>query len=211
VNDFKESETKRFKSTELSQDNWSKVRKDLSFIDFVTTRAREEGFRVVISGGYSTDGNIGQITRPHNDIDIQVYGSDSTPQIIQKLTDEVKEKGEFSELKLKDKGRQEYYHTLFIEGNGLGADIYYVRVTGNPFAMTKVVVKNDGSTTEEHAFNTNNVSLEGVCFEATTPEEQLNDIQEKRKRGYKVKPRHDQDIVNLELLRKVGVIPRSVK
>ena len=102
---------------------------------------------------------------------------------------------------LKDKGRQEYYHVFFAEGNGLDSDIYYIQVTGNPFDQEKYVVKKDGSHTEKQTYDTVNVVLEGVTFEATNPTSELVDKLYKRKiRGDVPKVRHDQDMENLKLI-----------
>lgn len=190
----------------ISKEQRLKIGNDLSFINLITSQAKERGYRVVVSGGYSIDGNLGQITRPHNDIDIQIYGQSEQPRIIRDLMETVKQQEAFSRIELRDKGRQEFYHAFFAEGNGLGADIYYVQVTGNPFDSTKVVVKNNGSLTSEHSFNTAPVTLEGVSFEAVNPQEQLEDILKKRARGDRLKPEHDQDLQNLQrILRTPGV------
>lgn len=186
--------------TELSPKDWEKVRKDLDFIGLMTNCAKSLGCRVVISGGYSVDGNMGRITRPHNDIDIEVYGTNQQPQIVHKLVEDIVQQDPFSELKLEDKGRQEYYHSFFVEGNGLGADIYYVCVTENPFAETKVVIKKDGTLTPEHSFNTRWVVLNDIAFEVVGPKEQLDDILKKRQKAGNLKSKHEQDIENLRTL-----------
>lgn len=86
--------------TELSPKDREKIKKDLAFIGLLTNDAKSLGCRVVISGGYATDGNLGRITRPHNDIDIEVYGTDQQPKVIQKLIEKIKQKDQFCELKL---------------------------------------------------------------------------------------------------------------
>lgn len=188
------------KLTELSPKDWEKVSRDLVFVGLMTSLAKSLGYRVVISGGYSIDGNLSRITRPHNDIDIEIYGNNPQPQMVQELIEKIKDQGQFSELELDDNGRQEFYHSFFIEGNGLGADIYYVQVADNPFADTKVVVKKDGSLTSSHAFNTRQVSLNGIVFEAVCPREQLDDILKKRQSGKDLKSKHEQDVENLKTL-----------
>jgi hypothetical protein len=188
------------KLTELTPKDQEKVTKDLRFIDLITQGAKFMGYRVVISGGYSVDGNLGQITRPHNDIDIEVYGTDQEPKIVPNLMASIKQQEPFSELEITDRGRQEFYHSFFVEGNGLGADIYYVQVVSDPFAETKVVVKKDESFTAEHSFNTKQVVLEGVAYEVVGPKEQLDDILAKRQKGQDLKPKHEQDIENLKTL-----------
>lgn len=188
------------KLTVLTPEDQEKVTKDLKFIDFITQDAISLGYRVVISGGYSVDGNLGRITRPHNDIDIEIYGTEEKPQVVYDLVEKISKHEEYSELKLIDKDRQEFYHSFFAEGNGLGADIYYVQVVSESFAETKVVVKKDGLTTPRHSFNTGMVVLEGVAFEVVSPEDQLADILKKAEKAEVVKPKHQQDIENLKIL-----------
>lgn len=188
------------KITELSPLDWDKVGKDLKFIDLITQDAKGFGYRVVISGGYAVDGNLGRITRPHNDIDIEIYGVEEDPWIIRDLVEAITQERDYSELKLIDKGRQEFYHSFFVEGNGLGADIYYVQVISDPFAETKIVVKKDGSTTSEHSFNTRQVVLEGTVFEAVEPKEQMDDILTKAEKAESIQPKHKQDIDNLRAI-----------
>lgn len=102
---------------------------------------------------------------------------------------------------MKDKGRQEFYHSFFAEGCGLGSDIYYIQVMGNPFDDEKRVVKKDGSLTEKQKFDTLRVSLEQITFEAANPTSELVDRLYKREiRGDKPKVEHDQDIANLRLI-----------
>jgi len=195
-----EKENKIYQTTELNPEQKLKIDRDLSFIDFITKRSKDFGYRTIVSGGYSVDGSLGQITRPHNDIDMQIYGNKSDTQIIKRLIDDLNNNQKL-ELKLKDKGRQQYYHSFFIEGNGIGADIYYIHVLGDPFEYEKIVIKDDGTKTDKHPYNTNNVVLNGVSFEAIGPDEQLKDILEKRNRGDQLKIRHNQDITNLKLLK----------
>ncbi|OGM10868.1 hypothetical protein A2W13_00200 [Candidatus Woesebacteria bacterium RBG_16_36_11] len=199
MDNLKEKDIKNYQTTELNENQRIKVNKDLSFIDFITKKSKEYGYRTIISGGYSVDGNLGQITRPHNDIDIQIYGNKSDSQIIRKLIDEAND-GEYLELNLKDKGEQLYYHSYFVEGNGLGADIYYIHVLENPFDKNKIVIKRDSTQTDKHPFNTRNVTLNGVSYEVISPHEQMKDILNKRDRGDKFKSEHNQDLANLELL-----------
>lgn len=188
-------------TTDLSASDKEKLRKDLNFINQMTVNAQSVGCRVVISGGYANDGALGQITRPHGDIDLQVYGKkDNATELIKQLVDESSK--DIGNLNLTDKGRETYYHTFKANGNGLGADIYYVQVVTDPFSNQKIVLKSDGVQNELQYFNTSNVILEGITFEAVNPDEGLKDITSKRNRGFGIKNKHDQDIINLrELLR----------
>lgn len=189
--------------SEVSKKDWQKIRNDLRFIDLLNKLAKEKGYRLIVSGGYAVDGCLGKITRPHRDIDIQIYGQNArSEQLVKKFIDELKtSESAFSRVELKNKGRQEFYHSYFAEGNGLGADIYYVQVAGNPFDEEKYVVKKDGSLTERQEYETVKVALKGVTFEAVNPTSELTDKLYKREiRGDKPKLEHDQDIANLRLI-----------
>ena len=189
--------------SEITEKDWQKIRNDLNFIDLMTKHAKKRGCRLIVSGGYAADGSLGQITRPHRDVDIQIYGQeDEAKQLVNQLIKEIKEEEpSLSDLGVKDKGRQDFYHSFFVEGNGLGSDVYYVQVVGNPFDNKKVVVKKNGTHTEKQEFDTVQVELEGISFEAANPTSELVDILYKREiRGDKPKPEHEQDIANLRLI-----------
>lgn len=186
-------------TTELSEKDREKILRDLKFIQKMTANANNVGCRVVISGGYANDGALGQITRPHGDIDLQVYGTkDDAINQIKLLVEESSE--ELGVLNLEDKGRETYYRTFKAKGSGIGADIYYVQVVTDPFDSQKIVLKSDGTQNEKQYFNTSEVTLEGVTFEAVNPDEGLRDITSKRENGYGTKEKHDQDIINLTRL-----------
>jgi hypothetical protein len=199
--------------SEIRKDDWKKIKSDLRFIQLVNRFAKDANLRVIISGGYANDGNLGEITRPHNDIDIQVYGNSNSPQeIVENLIQAVTAVDDtYSGLEINDKGRQEYYHSYFIEKEGLGADVYYIQVVGNPNGNEKRVVKSDGTYGEPHEFDANKVLLEGVGFEAENPVSELVDILYKRNiRGDKLKDKHEQDIANLQLITDTDEVERRL-
>lgn len=193
-------EQARLLVTGLSHQEREKIQRDISFIGLITSAAKNAGCRVTISGGYAVDGALGQITRPHNDIDLEIYGNSSTPsEAVGQILELIKVASpDFEDARLKDEGRQEFYHSFFAEKPGFGVDIYYVQTEGYPFSQTKRVVKQDGTLTEEQKFDTQTVSLEGVTFEAVRPAAELADKLFKRERGDPPKPGHDQDIANLK-------------
>lgn len=193
----------KLRTTWLSKREWLKTEKDLRLIALATEFGRQEECRLIVSGGYAIDGSLGQITRPHRDVDLQIFGQiKDTGQLINRLVKMIKEKeSDLSALKVTDKGRQEFYHAFFIEGSGLGVDVYCVRVVGNPFSEQKYVVKKDGSRTEKQRYDTVRVKLGEVFFEAVNPVSSLADILYKRKiRGDQPKLKHRQDIANLRLI-----------
>lgn len=187
-------------TTKVSKGGLEKIKRDLHFINLLTQIAREENLRIVISGGYAVDGALGEITRPHKDIDIQIYGeSDDGKQLIQNLLRTMKSKDKsFSRLNIENKGREEFYHAFVVKDKNFYADIYYIQVADNPFLKRKIVIKKDGGHTAPHYFETNTVNLGGITFEAQSPVVELADRVYKRKvRGDKPKPKHDKDIANL--------------
>src|SRR5258706_16475084 len=101
----------------LSPDQLQKNQRDLRFIDHMTNAAKRLGCRLIISGGYAVDGNIGKITRYHNDVDIQIYGkhTDAT-SVMNDLLKKIGKKDKFfTNISLQDKGQEEYYHAFRLE------------------------------------------------------------------------------------------------
>ncbi len=207
--EYKDALQSKIIVSEVTEGDIQKIRRDLHFIDLMNKLAKEKGVRLVVSGGYAVDGCLGKITRPHADIDMQIYGqSDNSGQLVEQFVEEIKEtEPSFSGLEIKDKGRQEYYHTYSVGGDGLWSDIYYVQVTGNPYSKEKYVVKKDGSHTKRQEYGTTEVTLEGIVFEAVDPTSELVDKLYKREiRGDKPKAKHDQDIPNLRLITDAGEV-----
>ena len=84
---------------------------DFQVIEKLTQAAPNLGMRVIISGGYAVDGFLGKITRPHNDIDIQIYGIESNPErAVERILDAIS--SDQFKYTMKDKGRSKYYHNL---------------------------------------------------------------------------------------------------
>lgn len=188
-------------TSEISQQDWKKIKKDLGFVQLLRGLAQQSELRVIISGGYAVDGALGQITRPHNDIDVQVYGQPPSDEVIEALIKQVKGHVQFEDLELVDKGRETFYHSHVVKGKGFGADVYYVQILDGPFDEEKIVIKSDGSHTEVQRYNTIQANLEGVSFEAVDPTSELVDKLYKREiRGDEPKLVHDQDIANLRLI-----------
>jgi len=191
-----------------------KIKNDLRFIELISAYAKQADLRVIISGGYATDGNLGEVTRPHEDIDVQIYGNgDRAKSTVEDLVEKIAGEDEsFSGLRIDDKGRQEYYHWIFTEKKGFGADIYYIQVADDPFADKKRVVRKDGTLTEAHEFDTGFVELEGVSYEAEKPEAILTDMLYKREvRGDELKEKHEQDITNLKRISDMDEVGRRLE
>jgi hypothetical protein len=186
----------------LTTEQKQKINNDLQFISAITQEAKKLGTRVIIHGGYATDGAIGKITRPHNDIDLQIYGNDKTGlQLLGQLLQSVSEKGfDSSGIKINDKKETTFYHNYLVEKKHFGAYIYYIRVKNDPFDNTKIIIKNDGAENESQVFETQIVTLNGISYEAVLPQNGLDDKVKKKEGGEKPRKEIDQDIYNLKLL-----------
>lgn len=188
---------------DLSVEQRDKVNKALRFIDLVNKIGKEKGFRVIISGGYAVDGFLGEITRYHNDIDIQIYGTDSDAiRVVNQLLKSIQDKdNSFGNFSVEDKGRKEYYHNLLVRFADIGADLYYLQITTDPFSELKTIVKSDGSLSNPHKYNTNIVSINGTSYEIQDPVTEVVDkIYKREHRGDPKQGKHEQDIKNLEQL-----------
>ena len=179
-----------------------KTQRNLEFISLFTQVAKDFGMRAIVHGGYSVDGALGKITKPHKDVDIQVYGNqsdaESTLSNIFKLIKS--EKFDYENIKWKDKGRSTFYHNFLAIKGTFCADFYYIQVTGNPFDKNKIIIKDDGKENEIQEYRTHKVTLTGVSFEATLPEDELDDKKSKNEKEGKLRADIDQDILNLESL-----------
>ncbi|HRN96236.1 MAG TPA: hypothetical protein PLD54_02220 [Candidatus Levybacteria bacterium] len=186
----------QFQKTPLSHEEQQAVKRHLQFIDHLTRESIKHGYRTIISGGYAVDGAIGLITRPHEDVDIQLYGTDVLNPV---LLAEICLTGQYSDLMIEDHGRDEYWHKFLI--SEIGAETYYIRVATKPFSDSKIVIKSDGKYSEEHDFDTKVVVLNGVRFEIQSPVIELADKLSKREhRGDPKLQKHEQDIQNLRLI-----------
>lgn len=185
-----------FKTGVLTSRDQEVIKEHLHFIDHVSNTSLKHGIRTIIGGGYAVDGHIGMVTRPHNDVDIQLYGKHvMTPVLLKELLFQER----YNDVVVQDKGREEFYHIYFL--NGIGAEIYYIQLATNPFTDTQIMIKSDGIYTEEQEFRTQMVYLNGVRFEAQSAVTELADkIYKREYRGDPKKEKHEQDIYNLRLI-----------
>lgn len=191
------------KKQPLNSEEAQKVSNSIHLIKLLQDAGKLLGNRIVISGGYATDGALGEVTRPHSDIDIQVYGkNNNSEEAIKNLFAHLSELDPFySEIALQDKGRKEFYHNFLVEKDWLGADIYYLQVDNDPFAENKVIIKADGTLTEPHPYSKSKGKLKGVEFEIQEPLAEIVDkIYKREYRGDEKKDKHEQDIHNLETI-----------
>lgn len=195
----------KFEKTAITEEEREMISNQLHFIAQVTEINLKKGFRTVISGGYAVDGHLGEITRPHNDIDIQIYGKDVMTKALLEAICLDSLPSQHGKLDIEDRGRKEYYHQFFI--NGIGAEVYYLQVVTKPFSDTKIMVRSDGTYSDEHEYDTKMVYLNGVRFEAQSAVIELADkIFKREHRGDAKQAKHEQDIYNLKLITDVYVI-----
>lgn len=199
---------------ELSKEQRKKCHNDLVLISLFSRIAKEKGFRVIISGGYAVDGALGMLTRPHNDIDIQIYGrSPDANAVITELFALLGQIDEqFKDYKIDDRGRSEFYHNFYITVGNTIADTYYLQTVDSPFDKDKKLVKKDNSSTLPHPFESKVTTLEDFTFEVQEPSIEIADKIFKREyRGDEKKHKHEQDIYNLKLITTEPVIQNQLK
>lgn len=186
----------------LSQDQLEKAQQDLEFISLFTQAAKNSGMRVIIHGGYSVDGALGKITKPHKDIDIQVYSNsgDGKGVLLNLLNSLPTDQFDSEGINMRDKGRSTFYHNFLAVKARFCADFYYIQVDDNPFDKNKTIIKHGGGKNEIQEYRTHQVILNEVSFEATLPDDELNDKKSKKSKGEKHRADIDQDITNLEKL-----------
>lgn len=200
--------------TKLTSKEEDKVKKDLMFVDLVTRAGKEMGLRVVVFGGYAVDGLLGELTRPHQDLDLLVHVGTGRKceELVIKLLAKIEEEPMFGSMKIEDKGRSEFYHSYFVEGNGIGVDMYWIEVVEDVWGVEKTAVKADGSWGDKRRFRTLEVELEGVEFEANNAfDEMVDRMYKNRKKGYGRKEKYDQDIENLSGLVEINVAREKVR
>lgn len=183
----------------LSSDQGKKTNADLQLIEKLIKAARNNAMRVIISGGYAVDGFFGEITRYHNDIDIQIYGTkENAEEVVERLLDSIAPASGW-EYTTEDKGRKEYYHNLVYKFGNSTLDVYYLQTKTSPLGKEKFIVKSDGSVDQQEFGALIFGKIGNVSFEIQNPELELKDkIYKREERGDPKRPEHEQDIENLK-------------
>lgn len=178
-----------------------KIKNDLKLISLFTKFGKELDCRVLFHGGYAVDGALGQITRSHNDIDVQIYsknadGENITKQILHKIAEE---DNQFLDYSFEEKKQTPYSRNFYVKFKDGIADIYFIQTKNDPFSKDKIIIKQDGSHTEVQQFETFIASLQGINFEAQIPSiEAADKIFKREHRGDPKLAKHEQDINNLK-------------
>ncbi len=183
--------------TVLTLTDQEKIKSDLSFLKKLLIFAKKQNYRVVVTGGYGLDGILGQITRPHNDIDIVIYSKDDREMTVKSIRNFVEKV--FINPRITIRFNQ-FMHTIDINTKGFGGNIYVVQTKNNPFDDLKTLVLNDKTIHRNNPLQFPlpiSAILHGLQFETQDPHAHLADILFKQKREMKYN-KHEQDIKNLE-------------
>lgn len=178
---------------ELTPEQESKVKKDLEIINRISKIGRDKNLRIIISGGYGVDGFFGEITRPHNDIDIQVYGTDEDAESV--IRDLLSSIGDFD---LIEEERKVYYKYFVAQNGGAKLDISYLQTATSPMGSEKYIVKSDGEVDKQNFTEPQYGHIGDISFEIQDPNLELKDkIYKREERGDVKRSEHEQDIKNL--------------
>lgn len=150
----------------------------------------------MVYGGYGLDILLGSITRTHNDVDLVIYGQDSREDVRPKITTFLTNLIQEATLEVAE---NDFMLEIDFKSPGLGANIYYVQIDGDPFTSLNVVVKKNGESI------TNSIKrfpgpvdgvLNDIHIDVQNPHSHLADILYKQ-RSLVNRPSHEQDIANL--------------
>jgi hypothetical protein len=188
--------------------------RDKKALDFITNLRNEclkDNIRLIVYGGYATDGNFGKLTRKHDDIDLVIFDQKNRIDFIKKIvTKNLKKVTKFKSVELKE--RNEFNQPFLFKTEDFSVEIYYVHTDRKPLGDYYAVVKSDGTISEEQNFSKNIVKLGNYEYEAHTPEQILVDMLYKReKRGDPPQEKHTNDIKKLEKIANMNIVRRELK
>jgi hypothetical protein len=176
--------------------NQQKTESDLLFLKKLIEFAKENNWRVVVSGGYGMDFFLNKITRSHNDLDVIVYGKENRVSVIKKLDRFII--GYFPKAKFLTK-QETFYIEFDVKNPNFGANIYFVETEEDPFSNLNKVSKLDGEiviNTEDNFPKPVKGKLGDLEVEVQDQNAHLADILVKH--GDDKSPsKYDQDIINL--------------
>ncbi len=161
------------KSVPLTKEEQQKVSRDIQFIRSLAIACAPLKCRLIVSGGYAADGALGYITRPHQDLNVQIFGqSADATALVGKLFQRLQE--DYPAINLSDEGREDDYHLLrIIDDKTLKVEIYYIQTLESPFDPAKIIIKKDGTQSPVGSFDTTISTLEDVIFESVSPAKNL--------------------------------------
>lgn len=188
-----------FIKTTLDKDQSVKVKSDLAFLSRLLVFCKQQGLRLVVSGGYGLDGIVGEITRYHNDLDVIIYSTQTRDEAINLIKQFALSVYPQSRIKI---STNSFLVDLDINVSGFGANIYYVRTVNDPYKNILEIELEDGTvhTNSESRFPSPvKAKIGKLRFEAENPNLHLADILYKSNKSQKL-AKHNQDIINLNLI-----------
>lgn len=176
-----------------------KLQADLSFIDSFGKWCRDQGWRLVVYGGYGLDGYLQTITRNHGDIDLVIYGHSPRSQALASIIKYLNQTINEVEVKSKD---QDFLIDIKVKSKSISGNFYYVQTVNDPYHNLNSVIRLDGTqiTNSPKDFPPPVKGKLGK-FEVEVQNQSAHLADIFRKRGSDTAhPKHDQDIDNIQTL-----------
>lgn len=184
--------------TKLTKNEKVKINSDLLILKKLLSLSKKHKFRLVVSGGFGLDGILQTITRPHNDLDVIIYGQANRAQTIKIFSNFFKEQFEKPQISI---SQNQFLVDIDINAPGFGANIYYVQIINNPFKNLNSIKLQSGKThvnSEKRFPPPVPAKLNQLKFESQNPNLHLADILFKAKN--KPQTKHKQDVKNLKTI-----------
>ena len=168
---------------------------DINFLLRLKKFCQRQEFRLVISGGYGLDANLGSISRPHHDIDAIIYGQLSRKRAGLLLPKFINQLFPHPTISIHE---NDFMLAIDINSPGFGANLYFVETAHDPQQDINTLILKNG---KQHKNNKQlflppvTGNLLGHKFEAQNPNFHLADILSKQSINKQAK--HDIDITNL--------------
>lgn len=176
--------------------DWHKTAFDLTSLKKLKEFAKNNNWRMVVSGGYGLDLFLSLTTRTHNDVDVIIYGQENHDEAIKKLNGFILDSIKNAET---DAKYDSFFMELDANAPGFGANYYFVETAEDPFTNQNKVKKPNGEIVENSTDQSPKPRLGKMGdFEIEIQDQNahLADILFKLNTG-NTSSKYDQDIVNL--------------
>lgn len=153
-----------------------KTIKDLEFIKNFQNFCQNNSFRMVVYGGYGLDAYFHQLSRPHGDIDLVIYGIDDRGRAAKLISTFIKSLYPTTSIQ---QSENPFQVVIDVKDPGFGLNLYYIQTRDNPFINIHTVVKSSGEivTNDPAIFPPpQQGSLEGLELEVQDQGSHLKDI-----------------------------------
>jgi hypothetical protein len=121
--------------------DWKKTSSDLSTLKKLKEFAKNNNWKIVVSGGYGLDLFLSLTTRTHDDVDIIIYGQETYNEAVEKIKNHIT--NIFSNAEVTSKPN-EFYTEVDINAPGFRANCYFVETIENPFVNHHIIKKVNG-------------------------------------------------------------------